>query len=287
MIIRQRQKAPSRMNPVVSIIIPTYNSGNTLELCLQSIVRQTYFYKEVVVIDGGSTDRTQQILQQYGERYPFIAYVSEKDSGVYDAMNKGIDKSKGDYLFFMGSDDEFYSDTVLADVFSDESNSGVDFLYGNVFFKHVQQVYSGRSSLEKLVGEQTSICHQAIFYKKNVFDRVGKYDLKYFVHADYDLNVKCFEHPDIKTKYLDKIITLYNEQGMSGQQSNKDGFHDWLTLHYISKYASPFDLILKIKKQKEELQRIKNSKAYKLSVALSKTVARLKGVRASILRSSR
>lgn len=266
------------MNPLVSIIIPTYNAEATLESCLQSIIQQTYPHKEVLIMDGASTDRTTKILQRYNEQFPFIVYQSQKDDGIYDAMNRGIDKAKGDYFFFLGSDDEFYSDTVLSDVFNTQGNPGIDFIYGNVFFKHARKAYSGESNLEKLIGEQTSICHQAIFYKKEVFDTVGKYDLKYFVHADYDLNVKCFEHPAIKTKYIDKIITLYNERGMSGQQPNKDGFHDWLTLHYITKYVSPFDLILKMKKQSAEIDNIKSSKAYKLATTLSRRLAKVKAL---------
>jgi len=267
------------MSPVVSIVIPTYNSEATLEECLQSIVQQTYLHKEVIVIDGLSKDNTVSLLQKYQAQYHFITYVSEKDNGIYDAMNKGIDKATGDCLLFLGSDDRLFSNTVLEEIFADEKNADADLIYGNVFFKHAKRIYSGESSLEKLIGEQISICHQAIFYKKEIFERIGKYDLKYFVHADYDLNVKCFEDTTIKTKYIDKIITLYNERGLSGLQPNKDGFHDWLTLHYINKYVSPFALIIKMKKLSEELQDIKRSKAYKLANVLSRTLSRLRMLR--------
>lgn len=265
------------MNPVVSIVVPTYNAENTLDACLLSVSGQTYPHKEVVIIDGGSTDQTATVAQRYRSRFDRFVFVSEKDNGVYDAMNKGIECATGDFLLFLGSDDEFYSPNVLNAIFTDTANHPFDFLYGNVFFKHARAVYSGESSKEKLIGEQVSICHQAIFYRKELFSRVGKYDLKYFIHADYALNVKCFEDPSVRIKYLNEIITLYNEHGLSGTQPNKDGFHDDLTLHYITHYASPFDLIRKIKKQERELAAIKNSKAYKLSKTLALVLAKLRG----------
>jgi glycosyltransferase involved in cell wall biosynthesis len=263
------------MSLKVSIVVPTFNSAATLVACLNSIIHQTYKNKEVIVIDGQSTDNTLSILKEYQETYPFITCLSEKDNGVYDAMNKGIEIAKGDYLFFIGSDDEFYSNTVLENVFSDD-NESFDFIYGDVFFKYHKALYSGESSIEKLIGEQISICHQAIFYKKNIFNLVGRYDLKYFIHADYDLNVKCFEHPGIKKKYIPAIITLYNEQGISGEHPNKDCFHDHLTLHYITHYVSPFELILKIKSREKEIAAIKNSTAYKIGIAISTTLSKIK-----------
>ena len=264
------------MNPTVSIIIPTFNSGPTIEDCLKSIVQQTYPHKNVVVIDGQSTDNTLSILENYRQIYPYIEYVSEKDNGIYDAMNKGIDKATGDYLLFLGSDDSLYSKNVLEAIFSDAENEEYDFIYGNVFLKHSKQLYSGPSSFEKLVGDQISICHQAIFYKRELFYSIGRYNLKYFVHADYDLNVLCFKSDEVRKKYVDLIITLYNEHGISSQQSNADGFHNDLTLDYITNYASPFDLIKKIHKQQREINNIKNSASYKMGQFFAKILARLR-----------
>ena len=266
------------MNPTISIIIPTLNSAQTLAACLNSIINQTYKNKEVLLIDGVSTDETLSIIKEYQKTYPYVKYVSAKDKSVYDAMNKGIDMAEGDFLFFLGSDDAFYSTTILEEVFCPD-NDGYDFIYGNVFFKNRKAVYSGESSIEKLIGEQISICHQAIFYKKNIFESIGKYDLKYFIHADYDLNVKCFESSVITKKYINKIITLYNEQGISGMSPNKDHFHDHLTLHYITKYSSPFNLILKLKDAQQELEGIKKSASYKIAKVLSSTFQKIKNTK--------
>src|SRR5689334_2190715 len=102
---------PERVFPTVSIIIPTYNSEVLLETALESILRQTYPYREIVIIDGGSTDRTVDVIKHYSRHVAY--WVSEKDAGIYDAMNKGVEAATGDWLYFMGSDDQLYEADTL------------------------------------------------------------------------------------------------------------------------------------------------------------------------------
>ena len=91
-------------------------------------------------------------------------YISEPDQGVYDAMNKGLDRAEGNWCYFMGSDDVFLDSSSLQNVFNTISNE--DIVYGNVKFKHSGKIHSGESSLDKLLYDGVSICHQALFYKK-------------------------------------------------------------------------------------------------------------------------
>src|SRR5690606_18219293 len=107
---------------------------------IESIINQTYKNVEILVLDNISKDATCNIVNEYVNKYPQIKLNSEKDKGVYDAMNKGINLSKGEFLYFMGSDDVFYSNTTLELIFSKE-NLNYDFIYGNVIFKKSKKIH--------------------------------------------------------------------------------------------------------------------------------------------------
>src|SRR6185437_1760960 len=102
------------MRDLVSIIIATFNAANTLEKCIQSVIAQDYPYKELIIIDGASTDNSVEIIKKY---QPFISYwVSEPDSGIYDAWNKALKQTKGEWICFIGADDYYLSKTALSDM---------------------------------------------------------------------------------------------------------------------------------------------------------------------------
>ena len=220
-------------------------------------------------MDGESTDRTCEIVKSFTEEYDEIKLISQKDSGGYDAMNKGIRESKGDYLYFMGSDDVFYQDSTL-DSLVNSIDAKSDFIDGNVLFKHSNQVYSGESSLQRLVYDQISICHQAIVYSRRAFEELGDYDLNFFVHADYDFNIRCFKSEKIVTQYVDQIIAVFNEKGISGNYSNKDGFHTQLTHENIREKEDVIALYYENKELKDRISKIKQSRNYKFGSLLLK-----------------
>lgn len=262
------------MNPRLSIIIPTFNSEETIAATLESVANQTLPNIEVFVLDGLSKDNTCDIVRDFEKKYTYLKLISEKDEGVYDAMNKGISISKGDYLYFLGSDDIFYETDTLEKLFagisctSAEASGGtrteIDVFYGDVLFKNSKRVYSGESNIQKLVYDQVSICHQAIFYSRRTFDLVGNYNLKYFIHADYDFNIRCFRNDALKIKYLDQIVAIFNEAGLSGVQSNKDGFHTELTEKNIREQYDTVALFNENEKLKEKYELLENSRANKI-----------------------
>src|SRR5215216_6167566 len=120
--------------PLLSIIIPTYNSEKTLSCCLQSVLNQTFKDFEILIIDGLSSDNTINVIKGYNNSK--IRVYSEKDKGIYDAMNKGIEKSAGEWLYFLGSDDQFFNEYVLEAIF--QGNKDIlkhsDYVYGNVIW---------------------------------------------------------------------------------------------------------------------------------------------------------
>ena len=201
--------------PKFSIITPVFNNEKDIEQCLKSVAAQTYTNIEHILIDGNSNDNTLNIISAYSNKYSHIKYLSEKDNGIYDAMNKGIQMASGDFLYFMGSDDVFYNELILSQI-ANEIDS-YDLIYGNVFFKHKKIIYNGTSDKTKII--DCSICHQAAFFHKRIFDVVGMYDSTLKLAGDWDLFLRCFYTKNIKIKYIDKIICLYNDLGISGYQS--------------------------------------------------------------------
>ncbi len=115
---------------------------------------------------------------------------------------------------FLGADDSFYSKEVLSLLFDGSDFENINFLYGNVEREEFKDVYDGKFDYRKLLIK--NISHQAIFYNRNLFQKVGKYDLQYKTHADWDFNLRCFEDKEIKIKYTDKIVARFGKGGLSG-----------------------------------------------------------------------
>ena len=193
----------------LSIIIPTFNSGAVLGRALDSIVGQTFTDWEVLIMDGVSTDNTLDVAKSYNNSR--IHIYSESDKGIYDAMNKGIKKAQGEWLYFLGSDDWLINNNVLNNVFS-MAITDYDVIYGDVEANQLDSIHKGEWSVSAI---EYNRCHQAIFYKRTVFDRLGYYNLSFPIWADYDLNLKWFFSDKLKNKYFPLIIAHYSEEGVS------------------------------------------------------------------------
>lgn len=212
----------------ISIIIPTYNAERTIKKALQSIIGQTYQQYEVLIIDGGSQDRTLAHVRSF--RNKRVKICSGPDKGVYDAMNKGIDLATGEWLYFLGSDDELRDNDVLSNIATELQKDDADFVYGDAWFLKSQGKHIGEVDRKKLM-TQTNICHQAIFYKKDLFKQLGKYNLAFKIWADWDFNIRCFSHPNVKIKYIDLIVANYNDfDGLSARLVVDDVFVHLLSL---------------------------------------------------------
>lgn len=207
--------------PMLSIIIPTFNSVATIERCLRSIAVQTFTDYEIIVQDGSPNDDTARAIERFQEAHQNIAIRlhREPDSGIYDAMNKARAKARGEWLYFLGSDDEFYNDNVLSRVLGCRDAANTDVLYGNVQMDGTGDpnadgaIYDGPFDLSKLLTK--NICHQAIFYRAAFAARVGRYNPKYVVLADWDFNMRCWAKG--RFSYVDMIVARFHFGGDSTQ----------------------------------------------------------------------
>lgn len=221
-------------SPLISIIIPTYNSGKTLSITIDSIIQQTFRNYEILIIDGASTDSTIEKAQKYNDNR--IRVFSEPDSGIYDAMNKGITLANGEWLYFLGSDDYFYNYEVLSSISEFLNNKKLDVFYGNVIFRNSGNKYDGVFTAFKLI--EQNISHQAIFARKEVYKKLGYFDTKYNVVADWHFNLRWFGNRKIKHKYIENTIAYYVEGGYSTYTFDKkfDEDHDKIVKEFFPFY---------------------------------------------------
>jgi len=166
------------------------------------------------IIDGASTDDTLPTIKKYGDK---IKLVSERDKGVYDAMNKGIDLASGKYLYFLGAGDSLRAD-VLRKIEKLMPDEPLAFVYGNVYWMDEAIIYSGPFDKTRL--KTHNICHQAIFYERTIFDVMGKFELRFKVLADYVFNIKCFGDDRIQKRYIDYVIANFEGGGLSAKQKD-------------------------------------------------------------------
>jgi glycosyltransferase involved in cell wall biosynthesis len=201
--------------PFFSIIIPTFNSARTLQNALDSLYHQDMTDYEILIIDGQSRDNTLEIISKNAATKPFIKFISERDDGVYDAFNKGLQIASGTWIYFLGSDDRMHDSNVLRKVYEKIQKQYCDLIYGNVLFANSKLPYDGLFSKEKLLSR--NISHQAIFYNINVFRRIGIFNTRYKIMADWEFNLRCFFCEGFSEVYLDLIVSDFALEGLSTQ----------------------------------------------------------------------
>jgi len=188
--------------PLVSIITVVLNGEKHFAHTIQSVIAQTYDNVEYIIIDGGSTDGTVDIIKKYEDKIDY--WISEPDEGIYDAMNKGIDLFTGKWLYYLGSDD-FLLRYALANLQLQQFKTD-NVIYGDVYKPCCHRIYDGKFSKYKIM--LRNICHQSVFYGKDTIK--GKhFDLSFKVQSDQHMNMRLFvEYIFI---YRPILVCIYND----------------------------------------------------------------------------
>jgi glycosyltransferase involved in cell wall biosynthesis len=221
----------------LSIIIPTFNSEERLKNCLYSVLNQNYPALEIIIVDGGSSDKTIEIINSSTNR--IYKWISEPDHGIYDAMNKGISlcSNDTDYILFLGSDDQLICDLKFIANYLVDKNC---VYYGKVLINNSIELLGKEFTLFKLF--RGNIPHQAIFYPYNIL-RSCKYELKYKIYADWVLNIKLWKNT--KFEFLPVAISLFNIYGASFSKSDIYFYEDKYQI-IQNQYSKTFSIVARI-----------------------------------------
>lgn len=201
----------------ISLITPWFNSEKTIEDTIKSVLMQDYDNYEHIIIDGKSKDNTLKIIEKYKKDYKGrIKIVSEKDKSLFDAMNKGIRLATGEIIGILNSDDVLDNSHVFKDVV-DAMKSDVSIVYSDLDFynddltKVVRTFKTGYGSIFK--GWHPP--HPTLYLRKEVYEQIGLFNLKYKISADLDLMIRIFKNTDFKSKYLKKNLVKMRAGGVS------------------------------------------------------------------------
>ncbi|MEP2934951.1 MAG: glycosyltransferase family 2 protein [Gilvibacter sp.] len=198
------------MEPVVSIITINYNNAKGLEATLQSVINQTYPKVEFIVIDGGSNDGSKAILDTYKDHIDVL--VCEPDTGIFNAMNKGIAKASGDYLQFLNSGDYFNDAASLNDFVTHNSFKG-DIIYGDYTFHNGHKTYP--DTLTPAYFMLSSLPHQSTLFAKSVFELMGTYDESFKIIADRAFFLNCFLSDRFTFTHIAYALVYFDLEGVS------------------------------------------------------------------------
>jgi glycosyltransferase involved in cell wall biosynthesis len=215
---------PAVAGPMVSFVVPTFNSEAVLTAALESLAAQTWRDFEVIVSDGASSDGTVAMARSFAGRLPALHVDSRPDTGVYDAINRGVALSRGEWFLVLGSDDQLHAPDTLAQVVRHLRAAGKALMvYGDVRMMAANQTgvpaggrFAGPMPLQRWF--VANVCQQAIFYRRTLFDTLGGFDLRYRLYADWAFNLRAaFMAPP---QWVDLVISDYAATGISASASD-------------------------------------------------------------------
>ncbi|MFW5795076.1 MAG: glycosyltransferase family 2 protein [Bacillota bacterium] len=205
-------------NPLVSIITVCYNSEKYIRDTIESVLNQTYDNIEYIIVDGDSNDNTLSIIKEYEPEFNGrMRWISEPDEGIYDAMNKGINMSKGDIIGLLNSDDWYELDTI-SKVVRTFNKKNADMVHGCMarynFNDELDSIYGKRKSMLKFA-EKAPYNHPTCFVKKNIYKDFGTFNNKYKIISDYDFMLKIFKSQKVEVVFINEILTNFRLVGVT------------------------------------------------------------------------
>lgn len=204
----------------ISVITATRNNAATLEATIKSVMQQTYNDIELIIVDGASTDNSLETIASWQQLHPDkIKYVSEPDSGVYNAINKGIKMANGDIIGTLHGNDTFASSDILLQVAQAMSNSDIDFVYGDISYRDKAgkkvRYYSSADYNKSMLRYGIAPPHPSLYARKEVFDTIGLYKENYLIAADFDFFIRLIAVNNRPSQYLPLEMVTMSMGGLS------------------------------------------------------------------------
>jgi glycosyltransferase involved in cell wall biosynthesis len=226
------------MSKKISIITINYNDKSGLLKTIESVINQSFVNYEFIVIDGGSTDGSSELITKYKDKINYA--ISEKDTGVFNAMNKGIKAAKGEFVIFMNGGDCFENSNVLRDI-EPELNNNFDIYYGNNYkvSPNSKRLKTYPEKLNFSFFYSSSINHQSTFIRKSLFEEHFYYNENYKIASDWEFFVYTICCQNVPCKYIDKTIAIYDFTGISSNPKFSQLFYDE-KMQTLNKYFPTF-----------------------------------------------
>jgi len=235
----------------VSIVTIVYNNCACIADCIRSVQSQTYYDIEHIVIDGDSTDGTQEQIAPFRDRLAY--YVSEKDNGLYDALNKGIRQATGDIIGILHSDDLYYETDTIQKIVDTFMNSDADIVYAHGLYVEqknivkVKRVFPSKPFRERYLPLGWVPLHTTMYVRREVYDNYGLYDTQYDIASDYEITLRWLTNRKIKTRFLNYCVVKMRFGGKSTSVNlqKKKSLED-LRIIKMYKLHGAYTLFLKI-----------------------------------------
>lgn len=205
----------------VSVITACYNAEATIEDTIRSVAAQTYNNLEYIIVDGASIDGTHAILRKYEHKISKL--ISEPDTGVYNAMNKGIKAATGDLLFFLNADDVFINELVVEQFVDFAKNNKQGLILGDIVLldKYTGKVYHEKQPLiDDIQLLKSTVFHPATFFRQEMFEKYGLYNEENIIASDYEWYINYFVKNKGDYAYLDKPISIFSMGGLSSNEKH-------------------------------------------------------------------
>ena len=236
----------------LSIVTINYNNKEGLKKTIESVVSQTFEDFEYIIIDGGSVDGSVEVIKEFKDKIDY--WVTEKDTGIYNAMNKGIVNANGEYLWFLNSGDWLVNEKIVEQFLTDVS--GYDIIYGNVYYH-----YSKDKILEDRFPDlltfyylafKTSLPHQATLTRRDILNKNGLYDEKLIICSDWKFSLMAIFKWNYKYLHKDIFVVNYNMDGISSDKKNLG----LIEKERNSVLNSEFNNLVYIKQQTEKVDKL-------------------------------
>ncbi len=208
----------------ISIITVSLNAAENIQQAIESVASQADVLMEHIICDGFSSDETQEIVERQLELYNHINYISEKDGGIYDAINKGIRMANGSIIGILNADDFYANDTVLKKVLNQfEIDPSTDIVYGDLNYVHklspskIFRKWVSKNYYDNFFEDGNDLPHPTMFVRKEVYEKIGNYNTSLKIASDYEWMLRALKVNQIKSKYIPVLMINMRLGGVSNK----------------------------------------------------------------------
>lgn len=257
----------------LSVITINFNNKNGLEQTAASLFKQSYKDYEYIIIDGGSTDGSKELVDLYSAHTSWSE--SAPDNGIYNAMNKGIAKATGEYLLFLNSGDYLHDEKVLENLFA--GGNEADIIYGNIILDDGQEQVIGVFPAKLLFSYffNASLPHACSVIRRSLFDEVGLYDEQYKIVSDWAFFLLAINKFQCSYQYVPMPVTVFNLDGISAKEGSQEIIkreREEVLRKHFSSFMPEYESQQKLK---EEMPRLKGMLGYRVHNKLNRLYRRL------------